>query len=271
MTTRKLIFACAALLSVVMATLVFVPGAAPKAAALFLGIGALGMLISENPRITDVVLWEDARDIDYARDAITILSGTAASVIGQVLGKITLGAVSSAVKAAGANTGAGSLTLDATTPALANCKVGLYTVRVTQVGTISVIDPFGVSVGVASYAAGGSVTFADEIKFAFVDDATTHWAVGDGFDITVAAGSGKYTQLTPAALNGSQNAAGILIGGASTTTYAADTAGVAVVRGPAILKTAGLAWTSGMTATQQTAALAQLAALGITARGAYGV
>ena len=130
-------------------------------------------LINENPRISDVLLYEGGQQANYVRDAVTLLSGTVASAVGTVLGKITIGAATSAVKASGANTGAGSLTMDATTPILANCKVGLYTVRVVAVGTFLVTDPFGVIVGDAVYGAGATVTFANEIKFSFVDDGTT--------------------------------------------------------------------------------------------------
>ena len=195
------------------------------------------------------------------------MSGTATCLLGQVMGKIILGAASKAVKAGG-NTGAGTLTLDATTPVLANAKVGIYTVRVVAVGTFIVIDPYGVSVGEGIYGAGGSVTFADQVKFAFTDDGSTHYVVGDGFDITIAAGSGKYAQVTPAALDGSAVAAAVLLQAALPT---ADVQAVAVVRGPAIFKLNGLQWTSGMTAPQKTAAVAQLAAAGMTTRTDYGV
>jgi hypothetical protein len=47
------------------------------------------MLINENPRITDVLLYADGVSVNYTMDAVTVLSGTVASPIGQVLGQIS--------------------------------------------------------------------------------------------------------------------------------------------------------------------------------------
>ncbi len=126
--------------------------------------------ITENPRVTDVLLFEEGEEFNFVRDQITLASGTPASVVGQVLGKITA--------------------------------------------------------------------------------------------------SGKYTQVAPAASDGSQNAAAVLLVAADAS--AADVVAVAVTRGPAILKSGGLAWTSGMTGTQKTTALGQLQALGMPNRTDYG-
>jgi hypothetical protein len=75
---------------------------------------------------------------------------------------------------------------------------------------------------------------------------------------------GKFTQLSPAASNGSQNAAGILWGPADAT--AADAAAVVVLRGPAIVNRNDLIWPTGATEPQIAAATAALAALGILLR-----
>jgi hypothetical protein len=48
------------------------------------------------------------------------------------------------------------------------------------------------------------VTFSDRVKFAFTDDGSTHFIVGDGFDITVAAGTGKYILSALAGVDGTQ-------------------------------------------------------------------
>jgi hypothetical protein len=47
------------------------------------------MLINENPRITDVLLYADGVSVNYVTDNVTVASGTVASPIGQVLGQIT--------------------------------------------------------------------------------------------------------------------------------------------------------------------------------------
>ena len=47
------------------------------------------MTINEVPRITDVLFFEEGAGINFVRDVITVVSGTLASTVGQVLGRIT--------------------------------------------------------------------------------------------------------------------------------------------------------------------------------------
>ena len=75
---------------------------------------------------------------------------------------------------------------------------------------------------------------------------------------------GKYTGLTPAATNGSQNAAGILWEGVDAS--AIDAPGVVVLRGPALVNQHELVWPDGATEAQITAATTALASLGIILR-----
>ena len=75
--------------------------------------------------------------------------------------------------------------------------------------------------------------------------------------------SGKYKALAPAAVDGSEAAAGILYDAVDAS--AADAEGVAVVR-LAEVNAAELVWPAGITAGQKTTALGQLAALTIIAR-----
>lgn len=81
--------------------------------------------------------------------------------------------------------------------------------------------------------------------------------------------SGKFTILNPSANDGSQNAAGILVGGKNgenrVNATAADTAGLIFKRGPAQVNLADLLWPNGITAPQKATALTQLMALGIKA------
>ncbi len=74
--------------------------------------------------------------------------------------------------------------------------------------------------------------------------------------------SGKFTVLAPAAEDGSEDAAGILL---ATTNATADTAVVVVVR-DAEVKADQLVWPAGITTNDKNAAIAQLAALGIVLR-----
>jgi hypothetical protein len=75
---------------------------------------------------------------------------------------------------------------------------------------------------------------------------------------------GKFTQLAPAASNGSQNAAGILWGPADAT--AADAFAVVLLRGPALVNRHEITWPDAATSAQISAATAALAALGIVLR-----
>lgn len=201
-----------------------------------------------------------------SRDNGVLISGQNLGA-GTVLGKITLAAATSAAKGGG-NTGTGTLVMDVTTPVLANAKVGVYTVRNiiagANTGTFVVTDPNGNVVGepIIVAGAGGTITFANEIKFV-ITDAGVDFIVGDGFDVTVAAGSGKFTILAPAALDGSQYAAGILVADVDATS--ADQA-CAVISRLAEVNSNELVWPGGISGPNKTTAIAQLTALGIVSR-----
>lgn len=75
---------------------------------------------------------------------------------------------------------------------------------------------------------------------------------------------GKFTKLTPAATNGSQNAAGILWAGVDAS--AADSPGVVVLRGPALVNRHEIIWPEGASEAQITAATTALGALGVILR-----
>ena len=130
------------------------------------------MTINENPRLSDLILFQEGEEANYIVDLVTVASGTVASAVGQILGKITA--------------------------------------------------------------------------------------------------SGKYAQVAPAAGDGSQVAAAVLIQ-PFTATLGADTTFLAITRGPVIFKANGLAYTSGMTGGQKTTAQQQLQAAGMPVRTDYGV
>ena len=75
--------------------------------------------------------------------------------------------------------------------------------------------------------------------------------------------SGKYKALDPAAVDGSEVAAGILYDAVDAA--AADAEGVAIVR-LAEVNAAELVWPAGITGGEQATALGELAALNIIAR-----
>ena len=75
---------------------------------------------------------------------------------------------------------------------------------------------------------------------------------------------GKFTKRTPAATNGSQNAAGILWAGVDAS--AADAPGVVILRGPALVNRHEIIWPEGASEAQITAATTALGALGVILR-----
>lgn len=140
---------------------------------------------------------------------------------GTVVGKITIGAASSAVKGGG-NTGNGTFVLDVTTPVLANAIPGVYTLRnilaAANAGTFRLEDPKGNVLGdfLITGGAGGTVLVNDQIK-GVITDGGTDFILGDGFDITIAAGSGKVVIAVATALDGSNIPYGILVDDANAT------------------------------------------------------
>ena len=132
----------------------------------------------------------------------TLIRGSGTVARGTVLGKITIGAATAAAKSGGNAANTGALTMDATTPILAGAKVGIYTARciaaATNGGTFRVTDPEGFVLGDVAVGA----TFANDIKFA-IADGTQDFIVGEGFDITIAAGSGYLKPVNSANVDGS--------------------------------------------------------------------
>lgn len=141
-------------------------------------------------------------EVPLLTKVVTLPAGSGTVVRGTVLGKITIGAATVAAKAGGNAANTGLLTLDAVTPVLAGAKVGIYAVRCIAVaansGTFRVTDPEGFVLG--DVAVGE--TFANDIKFA-IADGTQDFILGEGFDITVAAGSVKHVIVNSANIDGS--------------------------------------------------------------------
>jgi hypothetical protein len=196
----------------------------------------------------------------WSRESATLLA-TAVTAIGTVLGRILVGAAVAAAKAGG-NTGNGTITLDATTPVLAGAKPGVYTVRCITAaangGTFRIEDPDGQVMG--DVAVGG--TFSDDLKFV-IADGTADFIVGDGWDVTVAEGSGKVVPLNLTARDGSQIADSIAIEAKAAS--AADQPVEIVARG-AVLNSTLLVWPAGATAGQKSQALSTLKRAGLVAR-----
>ena len=194
-----------------------------------------------------------------SRENVTLLSGQNLKA-GAVLGKVTTGTTATSAAKAGGNTGNGVM---GTVTVSAGAKPGVHRLNImaaaTDAGTFEVEDPDGVpvgtgTVGVAFSAGGLAFTLAD---------GTTDFVVGDGFKITVAAGSGKFKEYNPANSDGSGVAVAVLWDNVDAS--AADTVAAIIAR-DAEVKKPELKWFSGASAGQITAGLVDLAAVGIIGR-----
>jgi hypothetical protein len=140
-------------------------------------------------------------------------------------------------------------------------KEGDYTITIiepaTNLGVFEVQDPEGNVVGRGNVG----TAFAGDVNFTITDGATDA-ASGDQFIVTVSQLTRKYKILAPAATDGTQRAAGILL--ADTDATSADKVAVAVVRA-AEVNANELVWPGGITAAQKDIALAQLRAAGVLA------
>lgn len=216
--------------------------------------------VTEGNHLGDLLLTEVKEGWTRQKRTIT---GAASLLLGTVLAALTVGAASSAAKTGG-NTGNGTLTLDAVTPKLTGVTPGVYAVRCIAAaangGTFRVEAPNGVVLG--DVAVGD--TFADQVKFVIADGAAD-FVVGDGFDITVATGSGKYQAVDFAATGGAEKAVAVLAENVDASL--ADKPGIVIARG-AVINSGALVWPAGATTDQKNAALAQLEALGIVATAA---
>jgi len=111
-------------------------------------------------------------------------------------------------------------------------------------------------------AAVGTAYANKQISFTIADGATD-FAVGDYFHVVVANGSKKAKAWNPAAVDGSEDPAGILYYPVDAS--AADTAGVIIARN-AEVSLDDLVWGAAVTAAQKNVAIERLKALGIVTR-----
>lgn len=199
------------------------------------------MTWDEPKAVSDVLKYELASE--FCHDVGIIASGSGVLEIGTLIGQITRGSAGSADKSGG-NTGNGTFVLDNTTPLLPGAKVGIYTLRcvaaAANAGTFRLVDPDGFVLGDYTIAggSGGTVTVQNDIK-GVLTDGGTDFEVGDGFDITVAAGSKKWVKYVHGAVESGDDL-GILLAKVDAT--AADRQTVVLARGPAVLSRLGILW-----------------------------
>lgn len=195
-----------------------------------------------------------------SREAITVLSGEGKLKAGTVLGKVLYGAVTTAAKSGG-NTGNGTISA-VTVIGGSGAKTGVYRLRFTSATAWNLVDPDGFEVG----SGANGVANANDLAFTTTAGGTA-FVAGDGFDITVAAGSGKYV-ASPHALTagkeGGEIACAVLAYEVDATS--ADAPGVAITNDAEVKKPMLVYAASVDDSTKQTTKQTQLRAVTIKAR-----
>lgn len=190
----------------------------------------------------------------------TMTTGGTAMVAGDLFTiavTATPGIPTATATAGGSNTG--NSTCSAVTVTGYAAILGNYTVEFDAATKFIVSDPTGQEIGhgtTGTAFTGGGLSFT-------ITAGGTAFVGGDSFTITVAAGSGKYSPLDPAAVNGAQIPVAILFG--QTDVTLADKHATAVVRSVEV-NASELIWPTGMSAAAITTAQAHLARLGIISR-----
>lgn len=190
----------------------------------------------------------------------TITAGDTAFVAGDsfaIATTVAVGKPTAAAVAGAANTGNGTSSAVTTTgyaPTL-----GVYTVEFDDSTHFVVSAPNGQEIGhgvAGTQFSGGGLNFT-------ITAGGTPFVPGDSFTITVAAGAGKWVPCTAAAVDGSQNAAGICFGLSDASLN--DVYGAIVTRACEV-NASELVWDTSMSAASQAVALVLLQAQGIIAR-----
>lgn len=207
-------------------------------------------VLAESYRFPDIVRRE--LDRDFSRESVVF---TGANIpLCAVVGRILKGAPTAAADAGNVGNG---VVADLALGALA--EVGVYRLECIQAvagsGVFHVLTPSGLRLEDLLV---GTPYVSPHLALTLGDGAAD-FAAGDAFTITVPPGSGKCTLLNPAAVNGSQVAAGIAY--AAYDAAAADVRGVIIKRDAVVLAEL-LSWPAGVTQPQKTQALAELAAKG---------
>jgi hypothetical protein len=141
----------------------------------------------------------------YRSRSVGVVSGGGGLPTGQILGRVLTGAVTAEEK----EDNTGDATISAVTKG-PDAQVGVYDVDFTTATDFDVTAPDGTDLG----AGEAGVEFdTDHVTFTITAGAEPMVA-GDGFEITVAAGSGNYAEYDSDAVDGSAVVAGILYEGA---------------------------------------------------------
>ena len=161
-----------------------------------------------------------AGNLKLVSDTITLAAGTLQR--GTVLGQQTIGAGTAAAgkPAGGANTGNGTISAITIEP---NAQTGNYVLTALSATDFEVVGPDGRRLAEAT----AGTLYSDQISFTITAGGTA-FVAGDGFTVTVAAGSGNYIESVKTAVDGSQYPSAIL------ADYA-DASGGAVITGAYVM------------------------------------
>lgn len=215
-------------------------------------------IIIQNKRLGDWLLQES--EAFHSRGVGKIASGVGIVRTGMALGRVLVGAASAVAFAGNAGNG----TMSAITVG-AGAIAGVYKLYIVEpasnAGKFVVEDPTGKVVDIGTVAVPFS---AGGLGFTLADGGTD-FAAGDGFDITVAAGSQKLKPWTPDGTDGTQILAAFLIADKVDATVA-DVDAAILVR-DALVDPQGLGWSAAVTTqNHRDTALAQAKTLGILSR-----
>lgn len=146
----------------------------------------------------------------------TISTQSAVLPRGTILGQQTVGAITSAAKTGG-NTGNGTMGTVTAVGTMPPAAPGKYTVNFTAATAFTVTDPNGrqLSTGVTGTA------YSDIVSFTITAGGTA-FVAGDGFVITVAAGTGNYIPAVATAVDGSAVPSAVLANQTDATGGAAN-------------------------------------------------
>jgi len=206
---------------------------------------------SESNYLGDVLKYE-APNL-FSRDEVTLTAGNLAlgTVVGRKAPAVTV--------TPGTNTGNGVMGAVTLGPAalpgnyVVTCKT-----KVTNAGVFSVVDPRGLPLPDLTVA----VAYAGDHINCTLADGSTDFEVGDKFTIAVSVAS-EVGEFNPAASDGLQFAAGVLLEAVDASATAKQTV---IIAREAIVSRPALVWKSGTTAPQKAVAVAQLKTQGILAR-----
>jgi hypothetical protein len=169
-------------------------------------------VLSESNRLHDVLKYEAGVEKLYSREQVVVEGGEALAV-GTVLGRVGRTCPTTGTPV-GTPTGGGTCTGVSAGP---EAQIGTYTLRcivlASGAGTFEVQAPDGTALEQATV---GVAYTNPQINFT-LNDGTPDFALGDSFTIAVAAGSGKVKAIDFSAVDGSEDACGILAASVDTT------------------------------------------------------